>query len=266
MKVRIILIQFLMIIPLVLLAENYSDEFLYMNTAIGYGNIKDSGTSPLRYHGTSAEIIGGYIHNTSINNFEILGCFSATVGFAKSYILNLYQGVMDISYMHNFPITLNEKTDFRMGLNLYSSTKIINNSSYQNASFNFDMFVKLALRAQIQHQIDVKKKTIHVLGIKFNIKNQIYSPFFRIDIPALIFNGRPEYAYVNENELGVFDRHYFFGGYDLKSQLGIKKHLINGNLLELAYVFHMHSTGKKDIYFFEEASHNLAFSLYFKLN
>ena len=255
-----------MILPLLILAGQNPDKFLYMNTAMGYGHVKDSGTSPLRYHGLSGGANSGYIHHSSTHNFEILGSVSSISGLVQEHILNYLSTAMDFSYTHSLPVNLSDNTQLNAGAELYTSMNFLINPSYQNAAFNLDFLIKLALRAEIQHKITIQAQTFHLAGIKFNIKEQSYSPFCRIDIPVLIFNGRPKYAYVSDSDLDFFNRHYFLGGFDLKTQLGIKKHLKNGNLMELSYIWRMGSTGKRDIYLFEHGSHDLAFSLYFKLN
>lgn len=266
MKTNYLPILLILILPLLIFAEQKTDKFLYANTALGYGHVKDIGTSPLRYHGLSGAVSSGYIQNSSTHNFELLGSASTISGLVQEHILNYLSASMNIAYTHSLPVNLGDNTQLNAGADFYASMNFLLNPSYQNASFNLDFLIKLALRAQIQHRIDIQPKTIRIAGIKFNIKKQSYTPFYRIDIPALIFNGRPKHAYVNESDLDVFDRHYFFGGCNIKTQLGIKKHLNNGNLLELAYIWQMGSTGKKDIYPFEHGSHDLAFSLYFKLN
>lgn len=246
---------------------NESSKFLYFGFGSGYGNIKDMGTSPLRYLGSASKMNGGYIHDKGTSNFEILGHFSYFLGVtASQYSLQNYLGAFDVSYMHTLPIFKNPDPKLRIGGDLFTSISGNYSPSYQNASVNIDMKIKLSLLTQFDYKLHFKEINTTFVGIKFHIPKKEFTSFARLNIPVLILNGRPEFSYVNENDLGVFDRHYFFGGINLNTQLGLKHHLKNGNIIEISYLWEVHSTGSKDIYLFEKSSHLFYMSLYFKLN
>lgn len=267
---KIIFIFILLGSSLLFSAEEYvnqNSQFLYFGMGSGYGNIKDIGTSPLRYLGSASEVYGGYIHDKGTSNFEMLGQFSYFLGVtASQYSLQNYLGAFEVSYMHSLPIFKNPDLKLRIGGDLFSSISGNYSPAYQNASVNIDMKIKLSLLTQFDYKLHFKEINTTFVGIKFHIPKKEFTSFARMNIPVLIFNGRPEFSYVNENDLGVFDRHYFFGGINLNTQLGLKHHLQNGNMIELSYLWEVHSTGLKDIYVFEKSSHLFYIALYFKLN
>ncbi len=247
-------------------SEMYSEKFLFTSFGVGYGHVKDMGTSPLRYHGTMMLANASYQNETNKNTINLSFGATGMVGLATLNSLNYFDGSMDISYLHDLPLFKNNKFDLRLGGVVNIGLSGLYSPAYQNATFNIDMRVKMAISTRFAYTIDIERKQIKFAGMYFNIRKQKYMPYFKANIPALTFNGRPEYAYVNENDLGIFDRHYFFGGLPLSAELGVNKYLPNGNIIGLAYTWDMFSSGSKDIYLFESAFHQLVVSLYFKLN
>ena len=244
-----------------------NSKYLYFGIGTGTGNLKDMGTSPLRYNGSASEMQGGYIRNKEISNFEILGHFSYFLGMTdEQYSLQHYVGAFDGSYMHTLPIFKSPHPGLSIGGDFFTSLSGNYNPSYQNASLNIDMKVKLSLLAQFDYKMHIKEINTKFAGIRFHVPKKDFTGFARLNLPVILFNGRPEFSYVNENELGIFDRHYFFGGINLNTQLGLKHHLQNGNIIELSYLWEVHHTGLKDIYLFEKSSHIFYVALFFKLN
>ena len=124
----------------------------------------------------------------------------------------------------------------------------------------------LSLSSQFEFEFKRPEKKGKILFIKYHLPQRAYETFFRMNLPLLIFNGRPEFAYVTEGDLDFFTRHYYLGGFQMGTKLGIKRYLDNGNAIELSYDWKMYTSGRKDIYLLEKASHNLNFAFYFKLN
>ncbi|MBN2780616.1 MAG: hypothetical protein JXR21_01485, partial [Candidatus Marinimicrobia bacterium] len=107
-----------------------------------------------------------------------------------------------------------------------------------------------------------------ILFLNFRRPSRDYSLFCRLDLPLLLAAVRPAYPYVLNGSLNtaeILSRHFFAGGFRLRSKAGLTRILENGNALEFAYVWDMLSTGKRDIYLLETARHELLFTLYFRV-
>lgn len=266
MKQLKILILILLPLSFLIANENYTDKYLYMSLGNGYGHIKDSGTSPLTYHGALSQANVSFLKENSKNTINFLLHASGMVALAGGNSLNYFKTGLEIDYMHDLPFFNNNNYQVHIGSDFNIDLQGIYSPAYENAAFNLDMMIKLSLSTRFAYTFNIKEKQLKIAGLYLNIKEQQYTPYFKLNIPVLTFNGRPEYAYVNVNDLGFFDRHYYFGGIPLSTELGIKKHLPNGNLISLAYAWDMFYSGKKDIYLLELGSHQLQLSLYFKLN
>ncbi len=267
MKFKFLLVSVLLISLLFSKDKHPSDKYLFSETGSGYAHIKDTGTSPLRYHGISALLNAGYVQNSAKGHFEILGNISLISGSAATYYLHQHiSGGMIVSYLHSLPVFENEDLRLRLGGTLRPTLAASINQSYQNAAFNMDIMCDLSLSSQFEFEFERPEKEGKFLFIKYHLPRRAYETFFRMNLPLLLFNGRPKFAYVIDDDLDLFARHYYLGGFQMGTKLSIKRYLDNGNAIELSYDWTMYTSGKKDIYLLEKAAHNLNFALYFKLN
>ncbi|MCF7832734.1 MAG: hypothetical protein K9N05_04050 [Candidatus Marinimicrobia bacterium] len=263
----------IVIFGVALLAANDKDssftsaKFLVSGIAGGSGELKDAGTSPLSYKGLTAILPFAYISENSKESFDLGMNIGYLAGSAASnYNLQLFSGEVYFGYLRNIEIFKRPDLLFQAGGHLSAAVTGSINPSLQNATLNMDYFTALSASAQLQYLFERPAINKKIAFIKIRKPHRKYAIHFRMDLPLLMFNGRPTFPYVIEDDNDIFNRNYFLGGFQLKTDLGIKRYLPNGNALELAYLWEMYTSGNKDIYLLERASHNIQFSFYFKLN
>jgi hypothetical protein len=242
-------------------------QFLCSGIGSGFGSFKDVGTSPLTYQGISAIVPSGFLLEKAKYNFELNTTLSYLGGSAaNNYTLQYFSGKLNVSYLRSIPLFTTAKLKFQAGARLSTGLSGIYNPSYQNASFNMDYYASLYAGAKLVYLFERSQKDIKFSFLKFHLPHRQYAVHFRLDLPVLLFNGRPTFPFVYENVMDIFNRHYFLGGFHIKSNFGIKRYLKNGNAIEISYIWDMLTTGSKDLYLLETASHNLLMSFYFKLD
>ena len=243
------------------------NQYLYSGMSLGYQHIKDTGTSPLRYHGIYSNAEFAYRSIGSKSAFRIQGDVSYAAAFAANYYnLNYLIGKLQVLYLHSMPFIKHKDLSLRLGGSFDASVSAAINPDFQNATLNVDYLFDLMLNGQLEYDFILKEKSGKFLLFTYQRPEHHYKAFFRLDIPFLILNGRPEFAYLNPEDMDYFSRNYYFGGYKMGTELGIKRFLPNGNIIEIKYEWDMYSSGNKDIHLLERASHNLAIAFYFKLN
>ena len=242
-------------------------QFLFSGIGSGSGSFKDAGTSPLTYRGISATLPFGYLLDNENFNFELNTTLSYLGGSAaNNYMLQYFSGEFYASYLRSISLFSNPQLKFQSGARLSGGMSGAYNPSYQNATFNMDFYASLHAGAKMLYLFERPEKDLKIAFLRVHRPYRQFAAYFRLDIPLLLFNGRPTFPYVIESDTDIFDRHYFLGGFHIKSNLGIKRYLKNGNAFEISYIWDMLTTGSKDIYKLETASHNLLLSLYFKLD
>ncbi|MEA2077182.1 MAG: hypothetical protein U9O95_04105 [Candidatus Marinimicrobia bacterium] len=244
-----------------------SNTYLFSNFGNGYAHIKDTGTSPLRYEGlyTGTDLAYKRINPKVI--FNVQGSFSYAATFAADYYnLNYFIGGLSVSYIHTMPFIEGERLRLRFGGLLETSVSGALNTDLQNASLNVDYLTDLMITSQLEYDYILAEKSGKFLFLKYSLPQRNYRAFFKLDLPLLILNGRPEFAYLNPEDFDYFSRRYYVGGYKMGTKLGLKRYLKNGNIIEIAYDWNMYTAGNKDIYLLERASHNFTMAFYFKLN
>ncbi len=247
--------------------RNPSDHYLFGNFGFGYAHIKDTGTSPLRYQGLYSNAEAAYKSIGEKVAFIFQGDLSYTAGFAARYYnLNYFIGGLHVSYLRTIPLDLPKNLRIRIGGILDASVSSAVNPDLQNATLNVDYLFDLMFGSQLEYDYSLKEKSGKFLFIKYKRPKRDFRAFFKLDFPVLLLNGRPEFAYLNPEDMDFFSREYYFGGYKMGTELGIKRYLQNGNIIEIKYDWDMYTSGKKDIYLLERASHNLTMAFYFKLN
>ena len=263
----------LTILLLSLLSGNEADtsytngQFIFSGIGSGTGNFKDIGTSPLTYRGISAIVPFGFFHEKQKYSFELKTTISYLGGTAASYYnLNYFSSELNLSYLRSIPLFSEPRVKFQAGGKISASIAGVHNPAYQNAQLNLDYFVSLYTQARITYLFERPEKKIKISFLNFHLPHRQFAAFFSLDLPLLLLNGRPTFPYVMEDDMDIFNRHFFLGGFHLRSNVGIKHYLKNGNAFELSYVWCMRTSGSKDLYLMETASHNLLMSLYFKLD
>lgn len=242
-------------------------QFLFSGIGCGSGSYKDVGTSPLTYRGISVIAPFGFFHEKPKYSFELKTTISYLGGSAANYYsLNCFSGKLNISYLRSIPLFSEPRLKFQAGGKMSASIAGIYNPAYQNASLNIDYYVSLYAGAKLVYLFERPQKDIKFSFLKFHLPHRQYAVHFRLDLPVLLFNGLPTFPYVFEDDTDIFNRHYFLGGFHIKSNFGIKRYLKNGNAIEISYIWDMLTTGSKDLYLLETASHNLLMSFYFKLD
>jgi len=242
-------------------------QFLYSGIGSGSGSFKDEGTSPLTYKGISATLPFGFLVDKTKYNFDLNTTFSYLGGStANYYTLQNFSGELNVSYLRSIPLFKTKKLKFQAGARLSTGLSGTYNPSYQNASFNMDYYASLYAGAKMIYLFERPEKDFKILFLRYHLPHRQYAVHFRLDLPVLLFNGRPTFPYVIEDVMDIFDRHEFLGGFHIKSNLGIKRYLKNGNAIEISYIWDMLTTGSKDLYLLETASHKLLMSFYFKLD
>ena len=244
-----------------------NDKYLFSSSCAGYQYVKDIGTSPLAYKGVRTRIALGYVEQQSRGFFAVKTKLDLATTFAGTYYnLNYIVGGMQLRYLHSMPFIIHKDVNLLLGGSFDASASAAVNPDLQNATLNVDYLFDLMLSSQIEHDFFLKEQNGKFLFINYHFPKRTYRAFFRIDLPLLLLNGRPEFAYLNPEDMDYFSRHYYLGGYSMRTEVGVKRYLNNGNILEIKYDWDMFTSGNKDIYLLERASHNLAFSFYFRLN
>ncbi len=173
---------------------------------------------------------------------------------------------MHLSYLHTIPIFSNPNFSFRAGGFLGAEMTGTFNDSYQNAMLNIDFYASLFASSGISYKFETPEKDLKIFFIKLHMPHKKFVAHYRLDLPLILFNGRPNFPYLAQSVIDFFDRHYFLGGFQFKSDLGIKCFLNNGNAFGISYLWGMRTTGAKDLYLLETASHDIMMSFYFKLD
>lgn len=244
-----------------------SDKYLFSDVGLGYSHIKDTGTSPLRYHGLYSGMKAGLYTSNLRNIFNVEGYFSYTLASASSYyILNYFIGEISFSYLHTLPVIKNDNLRWRVGGTFDASVSGALNPDFQNASLNVDFLADLMISSIFEYDFKLSEKRKHFLFFHYDLPERNYRAFFSMDLPLIIMNGRPEFPYLNEEDLDYLTRHYYIGGFTMRTELGLKRYLKNGNMIEIAYRWQMLTSGKRDIHLLERATHELTTAFYFKLN
>jgi len=244
-----------------------SNKYLFSNFGVGYAHIKDTGTSPLRYHGLYSNMEIAYKSIGEKAPFTVQSNISYATTFAATYYnLNYIIGGLNASYLRTIPLDLPDNLRIRLGGTLNASVSGAINPDLQNATLNVDYLFDLMFGSQLEYDYSLKEKSGKFLFIKYKQPQRDFRAFFKLDLPIMILNGRPDFAYLNPEDMDFFTREYYFGGYKMGTELGVKRYLKNGNIIEVKYDWDMYTSGNKDIYLLERASHNLTMAFYFKLN
>ena len=243
------------------------NRYLFADFGLGYAHIKDTGTSPLRYHGlySNAEFAFKSIGNAA--SFSIQGEISYSAAFAAQYsVLNYIIGNFKLEYLRSLSFQNLNDLRLRLGAVFDASASGAINSDLQNATLNVDYLFDLMLSSQFDYDFILKGKKGKFLFFNYNYPDKAFRAFFKLDLPMMILNGRPEFAYLNPVDMDYFSRRYFLGGFKMGTELGIKGYLPNGNIIEFKYDWDMYTSGNRDIYLLERASHNFTLAFYFKMN
>ncbi|MDD3095834.1 MAG: hypothetical protein WC372_05320 [Candidatus Neomarinimicrobiota bacterium] len=248
-----------------------SRHYLHLDMGAAYGNFRDTGTSPLRYQGFTAASTAGFLSANPEFRWGLRTDIFYTAGIAaNAYLLHSFYCASDVFYLRRIPPLSAKGLDFFAGPALSGLTAFTINDAYQNAMVNVDIFSGLFLRSQLQYAFKRPEWGKKLAFLRLQRPARDYVLAFRLDIPVLRLNIRPEFPYVlNGTQTDIekiFSRHFFAGGLQLQSRLGLTRFLKNGNAIETAYVWEMISTGRRDIYLLESARHALVFAFYFRLN
>lgn len=244
-------------------------SYLVSDFAFGYANFRDTGTSPLRYQGACLRAAFGFQESGLCYDWG----FKAKLGYAatfaqENYLLHHIQGGFDLFYLYTIFKKESTPVQVQTGLHYSSRFGAAINTAYSNAAFNIDLFNGFNLRSGIKHIFSRPPLSKKFLFIPIRRPLRHYRATFTLDLPLLLINMRPEYAYVidgNEPLSGILSRHVYIGGLYLRSEMALSRILPNGNALRLAYVWEMFSSGKRDIYRLETAVHTLQCSFYFRV-
>jgi hypothetical protein len=251
-------------------ADDILPKYLIFQSGTNYSHIRDEGTSPVRYQGGGINTGLSFFSEKKYGLWGINAHMSYNAGFSRDqHLLHHIETVFSGYYLHDIPLSAPAGLSFRVGGNLRSSLAFSYNDAYQNAAFNLDIFNALLLRTHLQYAFNIAEKEQKFLFMNFRRPSRDYILTASFDMPLLLLNMRPEFPYVVNGALNgteMLSRHIFFGGFRLQSRIGLAHFLPNGNMLELAYVWDMFSTGKRDIYLLEKASHQLQCVFYFRLN
>lgn len=244
-------------------------SFLVSDLGIGYTNFRDTGTSPLRYLGPGLRAGLGFQESGSRYEWGFKANLGYSAEFAQEYyLLHHIQGGFELFYIYTLLKKQSAPVQVQAGLHYSSRFGAAVNTSYSNASFNADLFNGFHLRSGIKHVFSRPPLSKKILFIPVRRPLRHYSATFTLDMPLLLINMRPEYAYVidgNEPLVGILSRHVYIGGFYLRSETALSRILPNGNAVRLAYVWEMFSSGKRDIYRLETAAHILQCSFYFRV-
>ncbi|MFO7841226.1 MAG: hypothetical protein R6V48_03580 [Fidelibacterota bacterium] len=248
----------------------YPAQYLHFGASGGYTNIKDAGTSPLRYQGASAELSFAYIAENTSSTWGIYSDMSYSAGFAGTYyMMNYIKMRFDTYYLKQIPQISGSTWQVQAGGSWLSNMAFTYNDAYLNASVNADFFSGPHVRGRFTYTFKRPEYERKIAFIRFRRPERRYRLIYELDLPLIIFNRRPPFSFVlngSRTDLDIFDSHFFVGGSHLRSKLGLARYLKNGNALQLAYIWDVYTSGKRDIYRFETASHLLQCAFYFKLN
>lgn len=238
-------------------------SYLFSELGTGYGSFRDEGTSPLRYQGFSLRTNTGVLIEKSKTSFELRYDLDYLASFVPSgQLMHHFTGAMHLSYMHSIPVFKDPADILKAGGKLSASMDGSYNPAYENAAFNLDIFSSLNAKMQYSHAFIIPERKLK----RITLPKTHHAVVCGLEFPLLLFNARPEYPYVMDGNSLSYDRHIFLGGFSLRSHVGLRSFLQNGNAFEISYVWQMYLTGKRDIYPMEKAAHILKLSYYFRLD
>jgi hypothetical protein len=250
-------------------APGQRSEYLFLTQGGAYASFKDMGTSPLRYQGVKICIESGYLYEDPLCNWGLNTSLSYMAGFTGTqYMLNYATAAITVHYVHNIPRLSQADLQILGGGSYTGEIAFTFNDTYQNAAANLDLFNTLSFRGQLQYDFTLSARERKIAFIRLRRPARDYSLIYAMDIPVFMFNIRPDYPYVINGlvtDPESISRHAFIGGFRLRSRLGLRHTLKNGNAFEVAYSWNMLSTGKRDIYLLETASHHLHYSFCFRV-
>jgi hypothetical protein len=238
-------------------------QYLFTDIGSGAGSYRDAGTSPLTYEGASLTLGTGYLSDRSSRLWEFRLNTNYTMGFVETGQLSHYISEdAQLSYLHTLAVLSHPNMNLKAGGRISGTLTGSMNDSFENASFNINVFAALTARAQYTYAFIKPEK----VKKRRTIPASRHALVCNLELPVILFNARPEYSYVIDGNAITLDRHMFLGGFSLQSNLAFRSFLPNGNAFDIAYIWKMYMTGKKDIYPMETATHILQISYYFKLD
>lgn len=249
--------------------SSHKKIYLYSDWGSAYANFRDTGTSPLRYHGTGMMAATGFREYAFRYDWGIGGRIEYAMEIAgENYLLHYFQAGMDLFYLYRLPWKYLPDWDIRSGLRFSSQFAGTLNSDYFNAAFNLDLFNRFHWSVRIARDFTRPAINKKILFIPVSRPLRHYAASLTLDLPLLLLNMRPDFAYVIDGSdplSGILSRHIFIGGFHLRFRAALSRELASGNRIGFAYVWEMFSSGKRDYYRLETASHSLQCRLYFRL-
>lgn len=251
-------------------SSDFPDKYLHLGFGTGYSSVRDIGTSPLRYQGVLGRVNFGYVSESPSRSWGINSDAFFSAGVAENYYqLNYISGTFNTHYLYTIPIDSLDMLQFQAGGSYSSAFAVTINSSYGNATLNIDFFNAFYISGRVIYPFTRPARTLKIWFIHIRKPQRDYALSYQLDIPLLLINNRPEFSYVLNGlstDFDIFSGHRFVGGFHLRSNLGLTRYLKNGNAVQWSYIWDMFTTGSRDIYLLETASHTLQFTFYFKLN
>lgn len=238
-------------------------HYLFTDMGSGTGSFRDAGTSPLTYKGPSLTLGTGYLADQPAHSWELRLNTHYTMGLVETgQLVHYVSEDAQFSYLHTLSVFNHPNMNLKAGGRISGSLTGSMNDSFENASFNINVFAALTARAQYTYAFikpEKKKK-------RRTIPESRHALICNLEFPLVLLNARPEYSYVIDGNAITLDRHMFLGGFSLQSNIAFRSFLPNGNAFEVAYIWKMYMTGKKDLYALETATHIAQLSYYFKLD
>ncbi len=245
------------------------------SAGLGYSNFRDFATSPLTYHGASANI-GLYrvmLSDARESSGGVMFSFTGADEFMDSDSYAML-GRLDIRHTELFRVfpQTGERLNLKAGGSMMLTGMIRNNSAFYNNSFGSEAFGTLFASARVGLDLSrTKAKTIDLKLFRIKLIPRKRSLAFRLDAGVMNVSWRNGFNYMDNssvvNDYNYYKRHelHWFDGYRMHSELAYHIHLNNGNAVKLAYLWdalYSHKTGER----FEMAAHQLQLGFMFGLN
>lgn len=256
-------------------------QFLYVGGGWANYQSRDEGTSPLLYSGWGGDWRFGYLFQREARLFQVegkaaLAPFMRTAQFPDEdkgrMFLQSYG--MSLHGLYLFRDYESSKIQWHQGWNASFNMDFRTNSSFQNASLNYEMYYAAGWSTRLVKSFGWKNKDeVKVWFMKFRRRDRQLQLHFQLDLPVVTLMSRPgyisitdfsdgssEFPDVNNIKLATWSKYF-----QLNTRTELYYDLHNHNRLMLAYYwnFFHYDQGFNKV---QQAYHSVLFSFFLRLN
>lgn len=256
-------------------SQNESLRFDTYSLGLGNGNLRDFGTSPLVYRGSSLHLAASkskYVDN-KWREYGIAFLFGDFENKFNGHSATSQLNQFTAYYSKLYPLRWgnNSKTTYHAGGLFKMDINLRNNPALGNSEVGIEGFPTLFGSVQATTDIsrkETKNKKIWFIPYRLLPVQRALSLRFNLGLANAVF--RNPYSYLPHSALrntgGYFDDYeLLFSGFRLRSEVHYDWILSNKNRMRMSYTWELWTTSKHKPNRFEMAQHRLRFTYLFHI-